>query len=100
MNLTLDQIEDLKARLAAGERITRLGVILDEIVDRYLLPNGVKFFHLGLDEVWPILGMDEDEPTRVVSPYCKCPECRDKEWYDQFVDYVIALCKHLADKGI
>ncbi len=25
MNLTLDQIEDLKARLAAGERITRLG---------------------------------------------------------------------------
>ncbi len=24
MNLTLDQIEDLKARLAAGERITRL----------------------------------------------------------------------------
>jgi len=74
--------------------------ILDEIVDRYLLPNGVKFFHLGLDEVWPILGMDEDEPTRVVSPYCKCPECRDKEWYDQFVDYVIALCKHLADKGI
>lgn len=74
--------------------------ILDEIVDRYLLPNGVKFFHLGLDEVWPILGMDEDEPTRVVSPYCQCPECRGKEWYDQFVDYVIALCKHLSEKGI
>jgi len=74
--------------------------VVDEIVDRYLLPNGVRFFHLGLDEVWPILGMDEDEPTRVVSPYCKCPDCRDREWYDQFVDYAIALCKHLSDKGI
>ena len=74
--------------------------IVDEIVDRYLLPNGVKFFHLGLDEVWPILGMDEDEPTRVVSPYCQCPDCKGREWYDWFVDYVVALCKHLSDKGI
>lgn len=74
--------------------------IVDEIIDRYLLPNGVKFFHMGLDEVWPILGMDEDEPTRVVSPYCQCPDCQGKEWYDQFVDYVIAMCKHLAEKGI
>ncbi len=74
--------------------------IVDEIVDRYLAPNGVKFFHLGLDEVWPILGMDEDEPTKVVSPFCQCPDCQGKEWYDQFVDYVVAMCKHLADKGI
>jgi hypothetical protein len=74
--------------------------IVDEIVDRYLLPNGVKWFHMGLDEVWPILGMDEDEPTRVVSPYCQCPQCKGKEWYDQFVDYVVALCKHLSEKGI
>lgn len=74
--------------------------IVDEIVDRYLLPNGVTFFHLGLDEVWPILGMDEDEPTKLVSPFCQCPDCRGKEWYDQFVEYVIALCRHLSDKGI
>jgi len=74
--------------------------IVDEIIDRYLLPNSVHFFHLGLDEVWPILGMDESEPTRVVSPYCKCPECSKREWYDQFVDYVVTLCKHLSDKGI
>ncbi len=74
--------------------------ILDEIVDRYLLPHGVRFFHLGLDEVWPILGMDESEPSRVVSPFCRCPDCAGKDWYDQFVDYTVALCRHLADKGI
>jgi len=74
--------------------------IVDEIADRYLLPNGVTWFHLGLDEVWPILGMDESEPTRVVSPYCQCPDCEGREWYDQFVDYVVAMCKHLADKGM
>lgn len=73
--------------------------ILDEIAERYLLPNGVRFFHLGLDEVWPILGMDEDEPTRVVSPFCRCEECAKREWYDQFVDYAVALCKHLVDRG-
>jgi len=74
--------------------------IVDEIVDRYLLPNGVRWFHLGLDEVWPILGMDEDEPTKVVSPFCKCPDCQGHEWYDQFVDYTITMCKHLVEKGI
>lgn len=74
--------------------------ILDEIVDRHLLPNGVTWFHLGLDEVWPILGMDESEPSRVVSPFCRCDECASREWYDQFVDYVVALCRHLAGKGI
>jgi hypothetical protein len=74
--------------------------ILDEIVDRYLLPNGVRWFHLGLDEVWPILGMDESEPSRVVSPYCRCEECSKREWYDWFVDYVVTLCKHLAERGI
>ncbi len=74
--------------------------IVDEIADRYLLPNGVTWFHLGLDEVWPILGMDEDEPTRVVSPYCQCPDCKGKEWYDQFIDYTVAMCKHLAAKGM
>lgn len=74
--------------------------IVDEIVDRYLLPNGVRWFHLGLDEVWPILGMDEDEPTKVVSPFCKCPDCQGHEWYDQFVDYTVTMCKHLVEKGI
>ena len=74
--------------------------IVDEIADKYLLPNGVRWFHLGLDEVWPILGMDEDEPTKVVSPYCQCPNCKGKEWYDQFIDYTVAMCKHLVEKGI
>ncbi len=73
--------------------------IIDEVAGRYLLPNGVRAFHLGLDEVWPILGMDDEEPTRVVSPYCQCSECSKREWYDQFVDYAMTLCKHLAEKG-
>lgn len=73
--------------------------IVDEIADRYLLPNGVRWFHLGQDEVWPILGMDESEPSRVVSPHCQCEECRKRDWYDSFVDYCVKLSKHLVDKG-
>lgn len=74
--------------------------IVDEIAERYLLPHGVTWFHLGLDEVWPILGMDESEPTRVVSPYCQCPNCKGHEWYEQFIDYTVTMCKHLIEKGI
>lgn len=74
--------------------------IFDEIVDRYLAPNGVHSFHVGLDEVYPLIGIDESEPTRSVSPYCQCDECKKKPWDDQFIDYVVALAKHLADKGV
>ncbi len=74
--------------------------ILDEVVDRYLAPNGVDWFHLGLDEVWVARGIDENDPLKAVSPFCQCPACRGKPWEDHFVDYVVAMCKHLQAKGI
>ncbi len=74
--------------------------ILDEIVDTYLAPNGVDWIHLGLDEVYPARSIDESDLSRVVSPYCQCPACRQAPWEDHFVDYVVALCQHLQAKGI
>ncbi len=74
--------------------------IFDEIIDRYLLPNGVRSFNVGMDEVYKVVGMDESEPTRSLSPFCQCEECVKKEWGDRFIDYAVAIAKHLVEKGI
>ncbi|MBP6963766.1 MAG: family 20 glycosylhydrolase [Armatimonadetes bacterium] len=74
--------------------------IMDEICDRYLLPNGVDWFHIGLDEVYPLVGMNEDTPMLRIDPWCECPDCAKRSKEDHFVDYAVRLAKHLKEKGI
>lgn len=74
--------------------------IFDEICDRYLLPNGIDWFHIGLDEVYPLVGMNEDMPLKKIDPWCECPECSKTSPEDRFVNYAVRLAKHLKDKGI
>lgn len=74
--------------------------IFDEICDRYLLPNGIDMFHIGLDEVYPLVGMNEDMPLKRIDPWCECPDCLKSTPEDQFVEYAVRLAKHLKDKGI
>ena len=72
----------------------------DSIIDRYLAPNGVDWFHMGLDEIYPVTGTDEQNPERVVDPWCKCPECRERTQEELLTDYVLKATRHLVDKGI
>jgi hypothetical protein len=74
--------------------------IFDEICDRYLLPNGIDWFHIGLDEVYPSVGMNEDMPLKRIDPWCECPECVKTSPEDRFVNYAVRLAKHLKEKGI
>jgi len=61
--------------------------IYDEIIDRYLLPNGVTEMHVGLDEVTP-------------KYRCNCEKCKAHEHKDLMLDYMIRVCKHLKEKGM
>ncbi len=61
--------------------------IYDEIIDRYLLPNGVYDIHIGLDEV------HKDD-------VCHCERCADKERPALMVEYIIKICKHLKSRGM
>jgi len=61
--------------------------IYDEIVDKYLTPNGITSFHIGMDEVH-------------VADQCHCAECSKKPFTEMAVDHVIKLTKHLKEKGI
>lgn len=61
--------------------------IYDEIIDRYLAPNGVDGFQLGLDEV----SMDN---------FCKCDKCKGADPADLMIEYIIKICQHLKAKGM
>ena len=61
--------------------------IYDEIIDRYLLPNGVYDIHVGLDEVGK-------------SAICHCEKCEGKTHPELMVEYIIRICKHLKSRGM
>lgn len=61
--------------------------IYDEIIDRYLLPNGVYDIQIGLDEVGK-------------NAICHCPQCEGKTHKELMLEYIIKLCKHLKARGM
>lgn len=61
--------------------------IYDEIIDRYLVPNGIDSIQIGMDEVG--------------APYiCHCPLCRDSSHEEIMVEFIIKLCQHLQGRGM
>lgn len=74
--------------------------IYDEIIDKYLAPNGIDSFEIGLDEVWKLIGLNPANLQEERSPFCQCDKCRGKEYAGLMVDYIIKITKHLKEKGI
>ncbi len=77
-----------------------LFTIYDEIIDRYLIPNGVDSFHVGLDEVWDGLAHNAKDIFKLRSPWCKCSKCRDISRKDLFINHAIKILKHLQGRGM
>lgn len=61
--------------------------ILDELIDRYLIPNGIDSIHLGMDEA---LG----------NAICHCEKCRDTEHKDRILEYMVKVIKYVKSKGM
>ena len=74
--------------------------ILDEIAEKYLLPNGLDTLQLACDEIYPIRGIYEDDPLIEVNPWCRCAECATHSEAELLTKYVITLAGHLKEKGI
>lgn len=74
--------------------------IYDEIIDRYLIPNGIDSFHIGMDEVGEGLALNAKDIFKVRSQWCKCPECRKFSRKELFVNHAIKLIKYLKSRGI
>ncbi|MBQ2875493.1 MAG: family 20 glycosylhydrolase [Clostridia bacterium] len=69
------------------ETYKTLFALYDEIIDRYLAPNGVTSFAVGLDEVSE-------------AAFCKCSRCAKKTNQDKFTDHAIRLVKYLKERGM
>ena len=74
--------------------------IYDLIIDKYLDPNGIKSFHIGCDEVWDSRGVDVDDPAKLYSPWCQCPECGKLTNQEKAIKHAITLIKHLKARGM
>ncbi|NLC43561.1 MAG: family 20 glycosylhydrolase, partial [Clostridiales bacterium] len=74
--------------------------IYDEIIDRYLIPNGIDSFHVGLDEVWDGLAHNANDIFKSRSPWCKCNSCKDVSRKELFINHAIKLLNHLKNRGM
>ncbi len=84
--------------------------IYDEIIDRYLKPNGIESFHMGLDEVHggnacyapdiQAYSADISRKPPFRDARCHCPACRDAEKEDLYIEHAVRLMKHLKERGM
>ena len=74
--------------------------VYDQIIDEYLIPNGLDTFNILLDEVRDSFGIDPEHPEIKRSPWCKCDKCKDRERTDIFIDHAIKVISYLKSKGI
>jgi hypothetical protein len=70
----------------------------ESVIDRYY-PNGIDYFHIQMDEVYADYP-DPDDPHKVGSPWCECPDCKASKQEEILSDYVFWLVKTLTDKGV
>lgn len=68
------------------------------IIERYY-PEGIDFFHIQMDEVWPDYP-DPNDPAKVASPWCEAPVSKARSNEENLQDYVLWLVKMLTDKGV
>lgn len=74
--------------------------IYDEIIERYLKPNGIDSFEVGLDEIWDVLGYDKNNLQEPRSSFCKCEKCKNMTHAEIMTEHMIRLVKHLKEKGM
>ena len=72
----------------------------DQIIDDYMIPYGMTSFNIGLDEVSAGINKDPEDVFRRCDPWCRCPQCRDREKADIFIDFAMKLVSHLKEKGM
>ncbi len=76
--------------------------IFDEIITRYLEPNGIKSFHIGLDEVSDDfeIATDVSDPFKAYSPWCRCKECSKLTNEEKFLNHAVKLISYLKSRGM
>lgn len=74
--------------------------VYDEIIDRYLKPNGIASFHIGLDEVRGGNAQNAGDIFKRRNDFCQCPKCKDATKAELYLEHALKLIKHLKSKGM
>lgn len=77
-----------------------LFALYDSVVERYLRPHAIDWFHIGLDEVTGYMGIDPNKPFEMLEPWCHCPTCREQTNAYLLQSYTVRVCAHLKEQGI
>ncbi|GAB3585063.1 hypothetical protein GCM10027445_62010 [Amycolatopsis endophytica] len=77
-----------------------LRLLIRNLVDQHLRPNGIRRLHVAGDEYYPIRNVDPRDRERLVSPYCVCEGCRNLGPGELLVEYLVLVGAVLADYGI
>ena len=72
----------------------------DSVIERYLRPHGIDWFHIGLDEVTGYMGIDPAKPFTVLEPWGQYANCRALVPAEQLQRYTVRVCAHLKAQGI
>ena len=74
--------------------------IFDQIIDDYLVPNGITSFHIGMDEVRDENATDVNNVYAVHSPWCDCEECAKLSIEEKFINHAVKLISYLKGRGM
>ncbi len=74
--------------------------IYDEIIEKYMKPNGLDAIEIGLDEVYAWHGEDLDDIYGKFEPYCRCEKCRSMDKKELMMKFIIRVTKYLKSKGM
>lgn len=74
--------------------------IYDTIINKYLAPNGIRSFHVGLDEVCLSTAVDPDDVFKQYSPWCECEECSKLSNMEKLINHAIKLISYLKSRGM
>ncbi len=86
--------------VSGKETYDMLFSIYDEIIDKYLAPNGITSFHIGMDEIRDEIAIDPDDLFKLYSPWCECDECKKLTNEEKFLNHAIKLIGYLKSRGM
>jgi hypothetical protein len=85
------------SRPEARDALSRL---VRNLVNQHLLPNRIAQLHVAGDEYYPIRNVDPEDRRRVVSPYCRCDQCRELTPGQMLMEYLILVGQVLDESAV
>ncbi|WP_454141991.1 hypothetical protein [Microbacterium lacticum] len=86
--------------LTGDEAVAGLKAVITAFLDQHVAPTNIRRVGVQGDEFFPIRNLDPLDRDRVVSPYCRCPTCRELSPADLLLRYFALWRDLLRARGL